>query len=216
MNKNFLVIVVLAIILRLLISAITYHSDIQTSDLASYVLSKGYVLSFYDYFPKLSPEDMALRTFPNFNFNYPPAVYFVLGIFSLIFSIFVSNTFFINFLFKTQLALPSFEIYIHLLTLKIPFLIFDLLTAYSLAKLFTNPKQKTMALILWLFNPISIYASYMMGQFDVIPVFFTVLSIYFVAKKRLSLAALALGGGIAFKLYPIFLIIPLIILAKSF
>lgn len=122
--------------------------------------------------------------------NYPPLIYWFFGL--------------INFLFGGNIPL-----------LKLSYLFFDIFTAFLLYKL-VDPKKATLAFSLWIFNPINLYASYMMGQFDIIPTFFTIVSIYLITKNKLSLAALALGGGIAFKLYPVFLIIPLIILAKNF
>lgn len=122
--------------------------------------------------------------------NYPPLVYWFFGLF--------------NFLFNGNLSL-----------LKLSYLFFDIFLGLLLYKV-VDPKKAVLAFSLWMFNPISPYATYMIGQFDIIPTFFTILSFYFIAKNKLSWAALVLGGGIAFKLYPIFLIIPLIILAKSF
>ncbi len=122
--------------------------------------------------------------------NYPPLVYWFFGL--------------LNFLFNGNLSL-----------LKLSYMLFDIPLGFLLIKA-VDPKKAVLAFSLWMFNPISLYATYMMGQFDIIPTFFTILSFYFIAKNRLSWAALALGGGIAFKLYPIFLIIPLIILANTF
>lgn len=126
--------------------------------------------------------------------NYPPPIYWFHGIF--------------NFFLGNILSVG--------LLVKIPYLVFDLTTGFLLFKLFTQRKEAILAFGLWMFNPVSLYATYMMGQFDIIPTFFTVLSIYFVTKDKLKLAALALGGGIAFKLYPIFLCLPLLILGKTF
>lgn len=122
--------------------------------------------------------------------NYPPLIYWFFGLF--------------NFLFGGNISL-----------LKLTYLFFDIFLGFLLIKL-VDPKKAFLAFSLWMFNPVNLYASYMMGQFDIIPTFFTVLSFYFIVKKKLDWAALALGGGIAFKIYPIFLIIPLIILGKSF
>lgn len=124
-------------------------------------------------------------------FNYPPLIYWFHGVFSLLpFS---------NYGF-----------------VKLPYLIFDILVVLILLKLFSTQNSRRLAVILWMFNPINLYATYMMGQFDIIPTFFTFLSFYLISKNELNLAALALGGGIAFKLYPIFLLIPLVILGKGF
>ncbi len=46
MNKSLWVILTLGIILRLVISPFTYHSDIQPFDLGGFVIAKGYVLNF--------------------------------------------------------------------------------------------------------------------------------------------------------------------------
>ncbi len=123
-------------------------------------------------------------------FNYPPFIYWFFGIF--------------NFL-------SSWGIWL----LKLPYLIFDLSIGLLLYRV-VEEKKKALVFGLWMFNPINLYATYMMGQFDIIPTFFSVYSFYLVSKNRLKWAALALGFGIAFKLYPIFLLIPLLIIAKSF
>lgn len=122
-------------------------------------------------------------------FNYPPLIYWFFGLF--------------NFLSNWGIWL-----------LKLPYLIFDLFLGLLLFRLVEE--KKTLVFGLWMFNPVNLYATYMMGQFDIIPTFFTVLSFYFIAKDKLNFAALSLGFGIAFKLYPVFLIIPLLFLAKNF
>ncbi|MBI3103905.1 DUF2029 domain-containing protein [Candidatus Daviesbacteria bacterium] len=122
-------------------------------------------------------------------FNYPPSIYWYFGL--------------LNFLFSS------------LGFLKLPYIIFDIAIATLLSKM-AGPKKSMAAFALWLFNPVSIYATYMMGQFDIIPTFFSVLSIYLAFKTRLSWSAFALGMGIAFKLYPLFLVVPLILLGKGF
>jgi hypothetical protein len=122
-------------------------------------------------------------------FNYPPAIYWFFGLTSL--------------LFGGALWL-----------LKLPYLIFDLLLAVLLYRL-VDPKKAIWAFGIWMFNPVNLYATYMMGQFDIIPTFFSVLSIYLAFKGKLNWAAVALGVGIAFKLYPVFLVVPLILLGKG-
>lgn len=122
-------------------------------------------------------------------FNYPPLIYWFFGLFTFIFG-----------------SISGF--------LKLPYLFFDILLGLLLYKL-VNSRKALVIFGLWIFNPISLYSTYMMGQFDIIPTFFTILSLYFAAKAKLKLASLALGFGIAFKLYPVFLIIPLVLLAQG-
>lgn len=208
--KNFWLILILAIVVKILVSAITFHPDTQAFNLAGKLISSGNILNLYDYLPSLPDSD------PTKNLavlNYPPAIYLFNGVFNFIFGIFGLP---INqFLLDIPSNYGNLLFNIHLLLLKLPYLIFDLLIGFILFKLFRDKKQANLALIIWLFNPISLLSTYMMGQFDIIPTLFTVLSIYFAVKNKLNWAAISLGIGIAFKLYPIFLLTPLLILGKG-
>lgn len=188
--RNLWIIVTVGVVVRIILSLTTFHPDMQVFDLAGKLVASGKILNLYDY----SSSQAVL--------NYPPAIYLFHGIFKFIFSI----------LGLTNLNQLNFN----LLLLKLPYLIFDLLTGFILLKLFDSTKKSLMAFGLWMFNPINLYATYMMGQFDIIPTFFIVLSIYFAVKNKFEWAALVLGGGIAFKLSPIFLVIPLTIFGKSY
>jgi len=126
--------------------------------------------------------------------NYPPAIYWFQGLFHFLFGSLLEGS----------------------LLVKFSYLIFDLLTGFLLLKLFSSKKEAIFAFTIWMFNPINLYTTYMMGQFDIIPTFFSILSIYLIAKNKLKLAAVSLGAGIAFKIYPIFLLIPLIFLGKNY
>lgn len=175
---KFWAVLIAGIILRIILSLTTYHSDMQVFDLAGKLVASGNILNFYDF-----SSDSAV-------FNYPPAVYLYHGLFRFLFG---------------GISHP--------LLLKLPYFIFDLLIGILLFKL---SERKVWALAFWMFNPVSLYATYMMGQFDIIPTFFIILSVYLAVKNKLQLSALALGGGIAFKLFPVFLVIPLIILGKNY
>ncbi len=126
--------------------------------------------------------------------NYPPVIYWFHGIFNFLLAGFLSPNLYV----------------------KLPYLFFDLLTAFTFLKLIPNKKQASLAFIFWMFNPVNLYATYMMGQFDIIPTTFTIISIYLITKNKLEWAVLSLGVGIAFKIYPIFFLIPLIFLGKNY
>lgn len=214
MIKYFWIILIIAVFIRLIISPVTYHSDIQPFDLAGYVLQKGNILNFYDYLPNLPKNDPVLSVYPSNLFNYPPAVYFFLGFCSIITTFFMNTSFHYDFLFNFKDTIGNPFLFIQLTLLKLPYFIFDLLGAYFFSKLFEKDREKTLAFSLWLFNPVNLYATYMIGQFDIIPTFFTVASLYF-AKKKLFISALMLGLGGAFKIYPLFLLIPLMSFTSS-
>ncbi len=188
MRKTFWITIILGIVVRIVLSLVTSHSDMQAFDLAGKLVASGNILNLYDF----SSSSAVL--------NYPPAIYIFHGIFS--------------FLFKLS-GLSSVS-QLDLLLLKLPYLIFDLLIGFILLKLFDFSKKGQLAFILWIFNPINLYATYMMGQFDIIPTFFIILATFFVVKNKLEWAALALGGGIAFKLSPVFLVVPLMIFGKNY
>lgn len=175
--KKIWVILIVGIAIRLFLSFSTFHPDLAALSKVGRLVADGHILDIYDF----SSEQLI--------FNYPPIIYWFMGL--------------LNLLFSTNFGL-----------LKLGYLIFDVLLGFLLYRL-VDPKKGIFTFSLWMFNPVSLYATYMMGQFDIIPTFFTVLAVYLVVKHRLSWAALALGGGIAFKLYPIFLIFPLLILGKT-
>lgn len=188
--KKIWIILSIGVALRVLLSLATYHPDMQVFDLAGKLVAGGNILDLYDF-----SSSSAV-------FNYPPAIYLFHGFFSTLFnSLGLSNIYQFN---------------INLALLKLPYLFFDLSVAFILLKLFDSPRKSIIAFTLWMFNPVNLFATYMMGQFDVIPTFFIILSVYMAVKNKLQFAALVLGLGIAFKISPIFLVIPLAILGKNF
>lgn len=178
MTKKLWLIVAGAIALRFILSAFSYHSDMDVFDLAGKLVAEGNILNIYDF------------TSASAVLNYPPLIYLYHGFFKIMFG------------FSS-----------HPIFLKVPYLLFDLLIAFLIFKL---SGKKVLAVILWLFNPVTLYATYMMGQYDIIPSFFILLCLFLVIKNKLNWAAFALGLGIAFKLSPVFLIIPLILFGKGF
>ncbi len=190
MKKNLWIIIIVGLILRIILSLITFHPDIEVFSLSGKLVAAGNILNLYDF----SLNSLVL--------NYPPAIYLFHGLFSYLFKLIGLST----------INQPN----INLLLLKLPYLIFDLLTGVILFKLVGSNKKAVLAFALWMFNPISLYVTYMMGQFDIIPTFFIVLAVYFVTKNKLEWSALALGIGIAFKVSPIFLVTPLAVYSKSF
>jgi hypothetical protein len=81
----------------------------------------------------------------------------------------------------------------HLFIFKLPYLVFDLLTAGLIWKYFAGHRHQTLALTLWLFNPVTIYATYIFGRFEVISLFFLVLTALCLKDKRLLSASVAFG-----------------------
>lgn len=84
-----------------------------------------------------------------------------------------------------------------LFILKIPYLVADLITAWAIY-LFC---QRSIgggrnAVIFWLFNPITLFAFYVFGRFESIPIMFCILSLLAVQRHKLILAALLISLSI--------------------
>jgi hypothetical protein len=211
-NKTILIVILFGILIRVLLSLITYHPDLRTFQYAGQVIAEGNILNFYDYLQQL-PESEDIKRL--ITFNYPPAIYFFHGAFNFIFTLLFGSSLVNGYLIEIKDGLGKIDFMAHLFLLKLPYLIFDILAAVFFSKLFNTTKQKILAFSLWMFNPVAIYSSYILGQFDIIPTFFVILSLFLAKKKKLELASLSLGFGIAFKLFPIFLLIPLCLLEKK-
>lgn len=210
--KKYWWILIISILIKLIISGFTLHSDIRHFDLGGQIVSQGNILNLFD-FSKGSSE---LAQYNKINpLNYPPAIYFLNGFLSLIFTPFFGEEFIYNFLVNTEAILEDSRTNWHLISLKSPYFIFDLLIAFFLMSFFKTSREKLLAFTLWLFNPINIYSTFMVGQFDIIPTFFMVASLLLVKSNKVMLAALILGLGAAFKLFPLFLIIPLVLVQPS-
>ncbi len=89
---------------------------------------------------------------------------------------------------------------------KLPYLVIELLMVRLILKMLPDYKSKYLVLIFLMFNPVSLFITYIFGAHDIILVFFLVLSLYLVKRQRIYLGALFLGFSVFFKLYSIFLV----------
>lgn len=216
MKRFILIILVIGIALRVLLSFTTYHSDIIPFDFAGKVISQGNVTNFYDYLWSLPDGDRILMVYPRNLFNYPPLPYFFLGGASLLTTWIVDPVIHENFVLNFSSTLGNHELNLLLFLLKLPYFFFDIACAYLLMSFFKNEKEKKWAFALWMFNPVNLYATYMIGQFDIIPTFLTVLALYFAAKKdNLMPSVVLLGLGAGFKIFPLLFIVPLALVKNS-
>ncbi|MCX6727060.1 MAG: hypothetical protein NTY75_04650 [Candidatus Shapirobacteria bacterium] len=205
-KSKFLIPLIIGLAIRIFLMAFTYHPDLAGQSLSSYFLGTKNVTNVYEYLLSLPPSHPLVKNFGVSDiFIYPPLTYFTLGSFQKIFA-FTGLSYFLETVMSGAniYLIPNLPWY--LLIIKLPYLIFDFAVAFLLYKYFTNPRHRYLAFIIWIFNPVTLYATFCMGVFDIIPVFFTVLSAFLLKKNKLALSALAIGFGIAFKMYPIFLL----------
>ena len=95
---------------------------------------------------------------------------------------------------------------------KVPYLTFDIVTAIAMLWLQRDSSHALFSFKLWMLNPVSIYVSYMMGQFDVIMLGALMTGLVFVKFNKQSHAALMLGLAGALKVLGFVIFIPLLIM----
>ena len=195
---------VLAVVIRLVLMPITLHSDLWAVSFAQYFFAFKGILNIYDFLAHLPADSLLAQNYGTNFFTYPPLAYFSLGIFGFILRPFFDASFWGNLAAFLPQVLTNSQLPRHLFLTKLPYLFFDLGVLALLLTLFEESKKKQLAALLWLFNPLAFYTSYMIGQFDIIPVFFSVLALYFVKKQKPFWAAFSLGIGGAFKMFPHF------------
>lgn len=205
-SRQIISLVALALLLRLLIIPFYFHPDIKTYHFQASFLRQG-IVNIYSY---LENNKKSLPT--KEEFVYFPLTYFFLGSYQILASPFLGSQF-QGWLADSQVqTYPSAPyVFRYLFILKLPYLIFDFLIAVGLVNFFNSQKDKKRALIIWLFNPISLILIYVYSNVDVQPVFFSLLSLTLAKNRRLMLSALMLAIGAGFKAYPI-IFLPIILL----
>lgn len=203
------ILILIALITRLILMVFTYHQDLSGQFLSTHFFAFNGVNNIYEHLASLSSSHPLVRNFGVADiFIYPPLSYFTLGTYLKIISPIIPEKFYLDHM--NGLNLYSLGAPLHLFWLKLPYLLIDLLLAHALTKFFKDASAKRLVFLLWLFNPVTLYTTFAMGVFDIIPVLFTVYAVLFAKNNRPSLAALMIGIGASFKSYPLFLL-PLLV-----
>ncbi|MFH0864262.1 MAG: hypothetical protein V1858_04195 [Candidatus Gottesmanbacteria bacterium] len=204
-NRGFCFWLIVGLIIRLAVMPFTAHSDMWPQSLAGYLAANQHILNISQYMRDNPDPQIAGIYAPGF-FPYPILALLFFMVRELVFKIFYQMDYFQFLLgwYGPFLEHPLVNFYIFIW--KLPYLIFDLGTAYLLTKFFINQKQKILAFALWMLNPWTIYTTFMFGQCDIIPTFAIVLALLLAYKKQSLLAILTLGLAIAFKSYPLMIL----------
>jgi hypothetical protein len=186
-----------AVILRLIFSALFFHPDIKSQNFHAQFLSRG-VIDIYGFIDQNRPRLPYTDTF-----NYPPLAYYFLGSWNFITGRILGPGFYSWLNDWGPGGYSSPRMFEFMLVLKLPYVLLDFLIALLLLKLSADNRR---LLALWLFNPLSLYAVYMLGQFDILPAALTVMALVLIRDRRPVAAALLLGLGAALKTYPLLLL----------
>lgn len=100
------------------------------------------------------------------------------------------------------------QIFPVLFILKIPYLIADFMVALLFLRMVEDESRAAFAFKFWMVNPVTIYSTFIWGDFSVLPVLCVVLSLYLIQKRKLFKSFISLGIGTALKIFPFLLTIP--------
>lgn len=197
-------IVLWSVALRLLFSILLYHPDLKSQYFHGQFLSAG-ITNIYEF---LSLNRFSLGY--SDTFNYPPLTYLFFGSWYPVAKALAGPGLglWLNDWGPKSLFHPG--LFAYLFILKLPYLFADLALLWLLLRL--SPVRRRLTALIWLFNPVSLYAVYAVGQFDILPALATVTAVYFAQKHRFFTAALLLSLGACLKSYPL-LLLPFLILA---
>ena len=110
------------------------------------------------------------------------------------------------------LLFDSDHLFLSLFLMKVPYLAVEWLLIRTCWRMLPDEKEKRLFTIFWVVNPVVIYGTYMVGQFDLIPTFCVVLACYFCLREgKEHYACLAAATGCLFKIFPI-IFLPVIVL----
>lgn len=207
---------VLAFTIRLILMPISTHSDLFFINAFPNLLASQGVFDVYSFIRDNIPS-------APFSY-YPPLTYFTFGLFQFIYQFFSTSfsPWMANLLdlyttnFQGQAAdfiraAPNAHITRDLFLAKLPYLIFDLAAVWVLLRFIKKRFLSKTAIIIWLFNPASLYAVYMVGQFELIPAFFVLLG-FLLLTKNTNLGVLMLGIAAAYKNYAFLFILPTVLI----
>ena len=211
-DKRIILFFCIALVLRFLLMPIASHSDIILINVFPNLLLKYGIIDIYSYVNK----NVKL---PGFQY-YSPITYYSFAFFQFLYQLItpsfsdwmnnllnpVSNNIFPkDYQYFTQVHNP--HIFKDLFLAKTPYLLFDVASVFVLIKFVKAQILSKGAILVWVFNPILIYSTYVFGQYDVIPSFFILLGFYFLRKNPVF-GVFWLGIAMAYKTYPILCIIP--------
>ncbi len=202
--------IVLAVLLRLLVSGLLFHPDIKTIAFQTSFLSKG-VINIYPYLIQ-NKANLPLKE----EFVYFPLTYFTIGSYQTILSNFLGDSFdkwLIDADANSVVNNPN--IFKFLILLKLPLLMMDMAIAYLLLNFFKDLNLGKRAFELWLFNPFTIILIYAFSNIDIYAVLLTVIAFLYIKQEKLIKASVILGIAVAFKLYPLLFVPFLFVKAKD-
>ena len=197
--KKLVPFLILGLVIRLGLMAWTIHSDIRGHNFAAYLIAqKGEIFSFYDHLRLLPRSDPLVRLYHDDLFIYPPLAYLTHALFNKVLYPFYPQNLFNLLILDIGQTAHNPQLPWLLILLKLPYLVADVFCLLIIRKIL-EPKFQYLGSLLWIFNPVTIYASYMLAQFDIFIALFLLLAL---SSMKLSPVFIGLAAG--FKPFPLF------------
>lgn len=196
--KKYWWIILLGLVIRLILSATTFHLDVK----AQMVASAAYFHGQWDTY------QFARQIHPDTVLDKLPMSYFIDFPLRLPLHFLVDDNKEKVFLLSPSKLLGDTWLFGYLIYAKIPFVLVDLLIGVLLAMSVSAHLQKRV-LYIWMFNPFTLWATSMIGQIDVYITFFILFSYLLIKRSQFYFAAFILGIGGAIKFAPL-LLVPLL------
>jgi hypothetical protein len=197
------------VILRLFLMPTTFHFDLWGHSFSAYFLAYQGEWNLYDTLANLPQSHPLVANLGVSDiFIYPPLTYYTLAFFRVLVKPFTDPNF-IPWLMKNLSLFYYYpSLMRHLFLFKLPYLFIDVFLGFILASFFKEKAKKSLAFLLWMFNPVTLYATFMIGQLDVLPTLFVVLALWAAVKKKKVWSLIFLGIGGSYKMFPLLLIPP--------
>lgn len=197
------------VLIRLILMPITLHVDLWGHSFTAYFLAYEGKLNPYEVLTNLPQDHPIVRNFGVGDiFIYPPLTFFTLGFFRLLIKPFADSSF-LPFVmeFPGRLYERS-DLFLNLFLYKLPYLFIDIGLAFLLTESFSDFTKKKWTFVLWMLNPVTLYATFMIGQIDILPTFFTVLAMFLAVRKKYFYSMISLGMAASYKTYPLLFVPP--------
>lgn len=211
-NTWLIILVIISFCIKFLLMPISAHSDLFSINMFPPLLFQERVIDIFEYVDKFDPHK-------GFSY-YSPFTYYFFGFIHYIFNLITpSITEWMSSLRQIYLDglmgqavdfihyAPSPNIFLDLFILKLPYLIADLAAVLIFFKISKSRIINKWHILVWVFNPVILYTTYIFGQYDILVILFILLG-FLIIKKRLNIGFLILGIAGAFKIYPYLIIIP--------
>lgn len=206
-DKKIIKLLLIGLLIRLLLMPFFTHWDLPATYEMAHYFGLHHIKDVYS---------VIYNNYNNWAADLPPLVFYTHGGYlALLKSIMPLFDVYPHFEFNSTFYpgwLHSVHAFRYLFLLKIPYLVFDILLAYILTLFFDDKNKKIQIFKLWFFCPISLYITYMFSQYDIVPAFLVTLSIFLFKKQKMNWSFSILGLAIAYKSYPIFFVLPALII----